>query len=163
MAEDPTKAALRRELTAALAGDLETVERAHRATREAATHAEAKPENDKDTRALEQTYLARGQAMRVEELRAAVAEVSAMPARPFAEDAPVALGALVEVDEEAGASLLFLAPQGGGARLAAADGEVQVVTPRSPLGRALLGKRAGEECEVRLAGRTRVLAITRVR
>ena len=37
-------------------------------TRKDATHEEAKPENDKDTRALEQSYLARGQAMRAEEV-----------------------------------------------------------------------------------------------
>ena len=37
-------------------------------TRKDATHEEAKPENDKDTRALEQSYLARGQAMRAEQL-----------------------------------------------------------------------------------------------
>jgi hypothetical protein len=35
---------------------------------EGATHEESKPENDKDTRALEASYLARGQANRVEEM-----------------------------------------------------------------------------------------------
>ena len=154
------KAALRSELASLLAADLETVERAHKATREGATHEEAKPENDKDTRALEQQYLARGQAMRVEELRAAVAEVGAMGLRAFGEDEGVALGAVVTIDEDGEESTLFLAPQGGGSRLAA--GEVQVVTPRSPLGRALLGKRAGEDVEVRLAGKTRALAVVRV-
>jgi transcription elongation GreA/GreB family factor len=39
---------------------------------------------------------------------------------------------------------------------------VQVVTPRSPLGSALVGKRAGDECEVALAGRTRTLVVLRV-
>jgi len=56
----PTKPTLKAELLALLAADLDTLERAHRATTEGATHEEAKPENDKDTRALEQSYLARG-------------------------------------------------------------------------------------------------------
>ena len=46
----------------AVAADLASLQRAHRATVEGATHEEAKPENDKDTRALEQSYLARGQS-----------------------------------------------------------------------------------------------------
>ena len=53
--------------------------------------------------------------------------------------------------------LVWLAPHGGGCRLA--QGSVQVVTPKSPFGRALLGKRADEECEVVLAGKTRTLTI----
>jgi transcription elongation GreA/GreB family factor len=154
------KRALRDELVQTLADDLETLERAHRATIEGATHADAKPENDKDTRALEQQYLARGQAMRVEELRASLAEVRAMPLRDFAEDAPAALGALVTIEEDGEESTLFVAPQGGGSRLA--GGDVQVVTPRSPLGRALLGRRAGEDFEVKLAGKSRAITVVRV-
>ena len=62
------KPALKAELLALLGAHLETLERAHRAACEGATHEEAKPENDKDTRALEQSYLARGQAARIDEL-----------------------------------------------------------------------------------------------
>jgi transcription elongation GreA/GreB family factor len=163
--EKSEKSELKRELESRLAVELDAVERAHRSTREAATHEEAKPENDKDTRALEQSYLARGQALRVEDLRAAVADVGAMPLRDFTGDDPIALGALVAAEEDGasgGATVVrfFIAAHGGGTRL---TGEVQVVTPRSPLGQALLGKREGDDCEVRLAGRTRVLSIVRVR
>jgi transcription elongation GreA/GreB family factor len=155
-----SKGALKDELVSLLVSDLEVLERAQKATREGATHEEAKPENDKDTRALEQSYLARGQAMRVDELRACVADVQAMPVRAFAEGQPAALGALVTVEEDGSEHVLFLAPHGGGSRLA--DGAVQVVTPRSPLGHALLGKRTGDDCEVRLAGRSRELMIVGV-
>jgi len=155
-----SKGALRDELARLLAADLETRERAHRAAREAATHEEAKPENDKDTRALEQSYLARGEAGRVEELRTSLAEVRAMPVNAIAEGERATLGALVTVDEDGVESVYWLAPRGGGARLA--DGRVQVVTPSSPLGRALVGKREGDDCSVALAGKTRELAIVRV-
>jgi len=156
----PTKQQLKQELALALTEELETVERAHKATQAAATHEEAKPENDKDTRALEQSYLARGQALRATELRAAVADVTAMPLRAFGEDAPAALGALVEASEDEERRLFFIAPHGGGTRLA--NGTVQVVTPEAPLGRALIGKRVGDECEVKLAGKTRTLGIERI-
>ncbi|MGO8998717.1 MAG: GreA/GreB family elongation factor [Polyangiaceae bacterium] len=155
----PTKEKLRDELTRLLAADLATRERAHRAAREGATHEEAKPENDKDTRALEQSYLARGEALRIEELKQGLAEVHAMPLRPLREGEPASLGALITAEEDGAALVLWIAPHGGGSRLA--DGTVQIVTPRSPLGRALLGKRAGDECEVRLAGRSRVITIVR--
>ncbi len=149
------------ELVSIVAADLGVVERAHRATREAATHEEAKPENDKDTRALEQSYLARGQAMRIEELRAGLASLERMRLVELGEGAVAALGALVELSADGGdTTTVFVAPYGGGSKLA--TGDVQVVTPQSPLGRALLGKLEGDECEVILGGRTRQLAIVRV-
>lgn len=156
----PSKAELKAELVKALTEALETLERAQQDAVIGATHAEAKPENDKDTRALEQSYLARGQAARVEELRAAVADVSLLPVRDFEEDAPIALGALVTLEEGDKLVRMYLARHGGGTRLA--GGAVQVVTTRSPLGEALLGKRAGDSCEVRVAGKQRSLDILEV-
>jgi transcription elongation GreA/GreB family factor len=154
------KDALRDELARLLAADLDTRERAHRAAREGATHDEARAENDKDTRALEQSYLARGEAARVEQLRVALAEVRAMPLRSFHGDERAALGALVTVQEDGEELVLWLAPQGGGSRLA--DRRVQVVTPASPLGRAILGKVVGDDLTVAVAGRTRELSIVRM-
>jgi transcription elongation GreA/GreB family factor len=151
------KRALRDELLRILEEDLRAAHAAHRATTEGATHAEAKPENDKDTRALEQTYLARGQAMRVEELTTGVAEVQGMPVRAITADGPVSLGALVHVCEGDDRRLYFIAPHGGGAKLE--GGAVHVVTPKSPLGRGLIGKRTGEMCEVVVAGKRRELEI----
>ncbi len=152
-----TKAALRDELTEALRAELDAVMRAHKATTAAATHEEAKPENDKDTRALEQSYLARGQAIRVRDLEVACAEVAAMNTAPSTRGA---IGALVSVSEDDASQMFFLAPHGGGTRLA--DGAVQVVTPQSPIGRALVGKSEGDVCEVVIAGKTRELEIVHV-
>ncbi len=157
----PSKQALKDELIAALKDELDTIERAQHETAAGVTHAEAKPENDKDTRALEQSYLARGQAARVEGMRADLAEAQAMAVRAFGEEQPAALGALVTVDQGGATLVLLIAPAGGGTKLAA--GAVQVVTPRSPLGRAVLGKRAGDGAEVVLGGKTRELEILDVR
>ena len=155
------KHTLKRELEEALAADAETLERAQRSAVDAATHEEAKPENDKDTRALEASYLARGHALRLEELRTALAELRAWaPAESAQKVATGALGAIVTAEDEDGERVYFLAPHGGGQRLA--EGRVHVVTPKSPLGRALLGKTAGDEAELKVEGRVRTLAITGV-
>jgi transcription elongation GreA/GreB family factor len=154
------KSNLKTELIASLKNELAVAEKAFANTRAAATHEEAKPENDKDTRALEQSYLARGQAQRVEELRGAVADVETMHLRDANDGKPIGVGLVVDVSGDDKTASYFLAPHGGGARLA--NGAVQVVTPKSPLGRAFLGKREGDETEVVLAGKSRVLSIDRV-
>ncbi len=159
----PSKTLLKEQLVHILAADLAVRERAYQAAREAATHQEAKPENDKDTRALEQSYLARGEALRLEEQRAALSDVQAMTLQALDASGPVRLGALVATaasTEDAQEALYWIVQHGGGARLEA--GAVLVVTPKSPLGRALLGRRAGDECEVLLAGKARVVRILSV-
>lgn len=155
-----TKAALRDELITLLRADLEAAETVQRQTVAGATHEEARPENDKDTRALEQSYLARGQALRVEQLRAELAEVMALPTRDFGREEPVALGALVETEEDDRRQTLLIASARGGTKLQAG---VQVVTPSSPLGKALIGRRTGDVCEIALPQRLREIEIIAVR
>lgn len=156
----PPKQELRDELIEKLLANLEILEKSQQAAIEGATHSEAKPESDKDTRGLEQSYLARGQALRAEELRTVLLELKGMPLLHFAKDQPIALGALVIAEEDDKELVFFLAPYGGGSTIA--KGRVQVVTPRSPLGEALVEKCAGDDCEVLLAGKTREIAIVKV-
>jgi transcription elongation GreA/GreB family factor len=146
-------------LCALLRAERDAAVRVHNATRAGATHEEAKPENDKDTRALEQSYVERGQAKRVRDLEVALTDTENMPLRAFGEEDLIALGALVVVIENRGAKrAFFLAPAGGGNRIA----DVQIVTPEAPMGRALLGKQTGDEPEVVVAGKKRTLSIVRV-
>jgi transcription elongation GreA/GreB family factor len=161
----PSKPELKQELLGLVSRDLETLVSALRATREGATHEEAKPENDKDTRALEQSYLARGQATRVEELRAAVEAISTLTTRVFDATDPVALGALATLCEaDVGPTsepvVVLVSSHGGGHQLA--EGRVRVVTPVSPLGRALIGKRVGEQLGLSTRGRERQLEIVSI-
>jgi transcription elongation GreA/GreB family factor len=150
------KAALRAELLAQLADMLATANIAYASAIEGATHSEAKAENDKDTRGLEQSYIARGQAQRVADLEAAVLEVEKLALR---ECSTVSMSALVTVEEDGDARVYFVAPHGGGNTLA---GGVNVITLSSPIGKALIGKRVDDEVELRLAGKTRSLVITHV-
>lgn len=153
------KRALRDELVAALTAQLATARAAHAAAVEGATHGEARAENDKDTRGLEQSYLARGQAQRVEELVTALAAIETMAWRDFSGGEVIDLGALVTAEEDGAEQRFLLAPRGGGITL---PGAVQVVTPRSPLGRALVKARAGDTVEVQRPGGVRDLTIVAV-
>ena len=156
----PDKATLRAELLGRLRADLDQLESAHQAALEGATHEESKPENSKDTRALEQSYLARGQALRVADARRAVADVAVMSVDRVRGDQPVAVGVLVTTSEDDEERLVFVAPHGGGTVLA--EGRVHVVTPQSPLGRVLVGRCVGDSCELLLAGRERIIEIVAV-
>jgi transcription elongation GreA/GreB family factor len=140
-----TKAALKLELLAQLEAQLAAARSAHEVAAKAATHEESRAENDKDTRGLEQSYLARGHAQRVAELENAVVVVHAFAPRAFRDGDAIALGALVEIEEDGKTRRLWLAPHGGGVEL---TGGITVVTPTSPLGLALLGKHVDDDVEM---------------
>lgn len=148
----------------ALSTELHGAVRSQEKTQVAATHEESKAENDKDTRAIESSYLARGQARRVIELGDAVASLSSLQLRDFSGGKPVAVSALVEVAEEdvEERKTYFLAPAGGGLRVTSEGTLVALVSPSSPLGRALLGRREGDELEVDSPQGARELSVTRV-
>src|SRR5690349_15434754 len=94
------KADLRDELLAVLTAQLERARTAHASAVAGAIDDEARPENDKDTRGLEQSYLARGQARRVAELEAAVAGIAALELVDLGPGASVVTGAVVTVEED---------------------------------------------------------------
>lgn len=146
-----------------LEAELDSMTRSQKKAHAGATHEEAKPENSKDTRALEQTYLARGLAGRVADLREGLAILDAFNVKSFSEDEPIAITALVALEREDGGEMIVLiAPTGGGVRLQLKATQARVVTPDSPLGRALLGKRRGDDAEIRGPGGVRELAIVNV-
>jgi transcription elongation GreA/GreB family factor len=132
-------------------------------TRKSATHEEAKPENDKDTRALEQSYLARGQALRAEQLTEDREVLRFLPL-PRLDGGAASAGALVQIEAEDGATrVLFIAPVAGGTEVMVEGTSVQVVTPASPLGAALLGRGEGDEVSVIVRGARREYVIAQVR
>jgi transcription elongation GreA/GreB family factor len=138
------KAALHRGLVASLTETRDRLVAAQRLSQEGVTHEDARAEGDKDMRATEASYVARGQAMRVEALESDLARVVAMKVRKFKPEDPIALSAVVLIASDTDKRVVFVAPAGGGVRLEDAQGVVHVVTPASPLGKALLGSRAGD-------------------
>lgn len=139
------KRALVRELVSLLEQEIARAIEAAERTRAGAVHEEARPENDKDTRALEQSYLARGQALRVVDLQQALKLVQFMEIREFGEDDAIGISALIELDCGDEMRSVFFAPAGGGRKIEGVD----VITPEAPLGAAVAGRYAGDEFVMR--------------
>jgi transcription elongation GreA/GreB family factor len=157
-----TKLELVQKLVVALRAERDTADRLARETAEAANHPEARPENDKDTRKLELSYLAQGQATRARELESTISALLSRPPRAFEPDEAIALGALVVIESADKLERVLICSGGGGTRVEDEDGAVRMVSPEAPLGRALLGKTAGEELELVVAGRKREMTIVSV-
>lgn len=147
-----------------VAAQLAALTSSQKAAQAGATHAEAKQEHPKDTRAIEGQYLARGLAARVENLRDALGLLHALSPVAFGDDDPIAVTALVDVETDDGdGSTFFVVPAAGGETLVVDDTTIQAVTPASPLGHALLGRRVDDEVAVELPGGRRRLVVVAVR
>ena len=158
----PSKSDILAALQQRIALDLEAITTSQQRTQEGATHEEARPESDKDTRATESSYLARGLAKRVSELRTALSKLATFPMRSFDSDDAIAVSALVVVEEDDAEHRYFVAPAGGGISLVVDDLPITVVTPASPLGRALIGQRADDEIDLATQRHRRELTIVSV-
>lgn len=137
-------------LIAQLEADLLMTKEAAKATYEAATNEESKPENEYDTRALEASYLAGAQAKRAAEIDRALSVLRGLELRAFGPKDGIASGALVNLDLNGKKSAVFLLPQGGGTSVSFDGSTVKVVTPVSNLGEALLGLKTGDVAEVKV-------------
>jgi transcription elongation GreA/GreB family factor len=129
--------------------------------REGATPAEKR----EDARAaLELGGLARTQGKRAQKAIAEADSLSTFRPGPWTGEAPIALGALVEIEDcDSGEGrTFFLAPVGAGVSLTApgGDGFFSVVTPASPIGRAVSGRRTGDVVDVTVDGDVREWTIT---
>lgn len=139
------KETLVQEIIAVLAAQMDAYTRAARDAYAAATDPGSRAENKYDTRSLEASYLARGQAIRVAETEESLSAYRSMRCRSFGEDEPAALGALVQLSGPEGISYYFLGPSAGGTEVMHDGSEVLVITPSSPLGQLLVGKKKGQE------------------
>ncbi len=115
----------------------------------AATHEESKPENKYDTRGLEASYLARAQSERVLDLKELSQVTNAIKYREFAPEDPIAISALIEIENDGKNQWLLLLPKGGGQSVSVNNSLIKVITPESPLGAQLLGKSVGDCVSVR--------------
>jgi transcription elongation GreA/GreB family factor len=138
-----------------LEAEMAILKTAAQATFEAATHEESKPENEYDTRGLEASYLAGAQAKRVAEIEKTLAIYKFIEIKNFAEGDPISSTALVEVDLNGRHSFIFVMSNGGGLILQFDGHPIQVVTPASPLGEALLGLKVGDTATVEVGTQVR--------
>ncbi|WNN38240.1 GreA/GreB family elongation factor [Pseudomonas inefficax] len=140
------KPSLLAQIVAALEHDLNVLTRAAQTAYEAATAEENIAENKYDTLGLEASYLATGQARRSAEIRKALVTYQQLLLRDHDPARGVQVSNLVTLeDEHGGQRRLFLGPEAAGLKIGAGDGLVTVITPRSPLGQQLLGKKVDDE------------------
>ena len=157
------KSVLRQQVLERLAEDLLQAEQAVKAAHEAATHEENIAENRYDTLGLEAAYLATGQARRAEAIRQSMARWRRFRPNPYDASQGIQLGALVcLVDSEGKQQQLFLGPEGGSMKLISGAQLVQVISCEAPLGRAVLGKREGDEVSIQLASIRQQFEVLRV-
>ena len=131
-------------LLAQLDAELARYTQAARAAQADATDDQSRAENKYDTRGLESSYLAHGQSRQALETLQARKQFAALERRDFMPDVPVGVGALVELAGEDERVFYFVGPGAGGLEIVQDGQEVFVITAQSPLGRQLIGKRAGE-------------------
>jgi transcription elongation GreA/GreB family factor len=144
--------AIIKKITEKLAGELEVYFRAAHAARTEATHESSKAENKYDTRGLEASYLARGQSKQAAELEAAITEFEKLVARKFTDGEAIGIGALVELEHGGEKSFYFLGPRAGGTEVIHDKKEILVITPQSPLGEQLMGRKQGDEPQMNFGG-----------
>jgi transcription elongation GreA/GreB family factor len=146
------KSKLIEQIVACLSESLGVLEKAARASHAEATHESSKAESKYDTRGLEAAYLAGGQARQAKEILDSIKVYESMTARDFAAGEPIDLTALVDLDAGGTRSLYFIGPKNGGLEIEYTRKEITVITPQSPLGQELMGKKAGDRWTGKLAG-----------
>jgi transcription elongation GreA/GreB family factor len=112
--------------------------------RDEASNEESRARSKYDTHSQEAAYLAEGQGRVAAEIEESLRSYAALTCPTFPPDAPIALGALVELGAPGKTARYFLGPRAGGIEVTVDGQSILVVTPQSPLGRSLLGQRAGD-------------------
>jgi transcription elongation GreA/GreB family factor len=156
------KRALIRKIIVRLTDELAIYFRAANASRAEATHEQNRAESKYDTRGLEASYLARGQSRQAAEIESAIAEFEKLAARKFGNGEVIDPGALVELETGGEHSFYFIGPRAGGMEVVHEKREILVITPQSPLGEQLMGKKQGDQPQLTFGGTKRAAKILSV-
>ncbi len=146
------KRALVKKIIARLDADLALYAKAARAAHAEATHEQSKAENKYDTRGLEASYLARGQSRQAAETEQARQQFEVLELRKFSADDEIDLSALVELEDKGERTIYFIGPRAGGMEIQHEKKEILVITPQSPLGQQLSGKKQNDSFQIEIGG-----------
>lgn len=129
-------------------------ENAHKA----ATDDQSVAETQYDTLAIEAGYLAHGQAQRVEEINQALKTFQHIE-KSLSNTNHIVIGALVQLESHiSNNQYFFIASAAGGYRCEVSientQSAITVITPYSPMGKALMGKVCDDEIEFTVAHTT---------
>ena len=150
-------------LRAAASAALSASEVSAQEAKDGATPAEKR----EDARAAHQaSTLGKAHTRRAQQAIAEIDSLGTFRPEPLPGKAAISVGALVEIeDADSGEGrTFFLAPVGAGVTLTGpgGDGYLSVVTPSSPVGRAVLGRRVGDVIDVTVEREVREWTITYV-
>ncbi len=142
------KSALIESVISQLQSELALQTEAALGSKDEATNEESRAEDKYDMRSQSAAYLAAGQARIASEIAEAIAAWRTLVPRVLGPGDEIASGALVTLESKSGRTHYLMGPQSGG--LEARDGRnvATVVTAFSPLGRQLLGRRAGDTVKI---------------
>lgn len=138
------KSRLLEQIRADLRSQLDRLSRAAMEAHAAATDPGSKAEGKYDTRSLEASYLAAGQARQVDDLVESVRIFETLVLPNFEMDDEIDSGALVKVDLNGQTTYFLLVPASGGSVISHEDMEITLLTPASGLYQKLLGMKVGQ-------------------
>jgi transcription elongation GreA/GreB family factor len=146
-----------------LTAELESITAVAKKTFATATSEEHRAEHKYDTFKLESSFLARGQAKRVEELAGALDSLQMMPLKKLNSASPIQLGALVRLDSGDGEiRVLYFGSAAGGETTVVGGVEITMITSRAPLGMAMLGKAVGDSFEITMGNAIQTFVVRSV-
>ena len=141
------KAEILEKIRLELRAQLERLAKAALEAHAAATDPGSKAESKYDTRNLEASYLASGQAKQVEDLAEAVRIFEGLALDNFGMEDAIDAGALVEVEIGDEPQFFLLVPAAGGVVIPHDGINVTLLTPASGLYRKLVGMKVGDSLE----------------
>jgi transcription elongation GreA/GreB family factor len=133
---------------------LEVITRAAHSSHLEATHESSRAESKYDTRGLEAAYLAGGQARQAREILDSIKTYKSLPLHDFSPSDLIDLTAVVEVEADGASNKYFIGPKSGGVEIDYNGEEITVITPQSPLGQNLVGKKATQGWAVKVGSST---------
>jgi transcription elongation GreA/GreB family factor len=142
------KSALIRSIVLQLEADLAMQTAAAHASKAEATDEESRSEDKYDMRSQSAAYLAAGQAKLASDLLDAIAAWNSLTPKAFEPGQAIASGALVTLEAEGRSAAYLMGPSSGGLEASDGSSTATVVTAASPLGRQLLGRRAGDDVKI---------------
>lgn len=138
------KDSIRQAILSHLQAELTLLAGAVELARDEASNEESRARSKYDTHSQEAAYLAEGQGRVAAEIEESLRSYAALTCPAFSAQTPIALGALVTLEQRGRTVCYFLGPRAGGVEVSVDGQTILVVTPQSPLGRSLLGKRVGD-------------------
>ena len=158
-----TKSEIHKAFIGQLSLELESITNAAKSTFATATDEAHHAEGKYDTFSLESSYLARGQAKRVEEISTALDRLQMLPLKEFSGSDPILLSALIRLQTATGERrTLFLGPAAGGETINIDGEEIMMITSASPMGQAVINKKVGDSFSLEIGPQTQHLTVLSV-